>query len=256
MSSSTARAAGLDATAARPVWPGLMLATLGAIAFSGKAIIVKLAYRYGVDAVTLIMFRMLFALPLFVALAWWAGRGKPALTRRDWMAIVGLGFSGYYLASYLDFLGLQSNRHGPQEPIAVKFSGSSPITKGMADWLTGREELYNNTQPVSAFRSHTSLATGRQTVTNKKDGTKSDSESVVDWTNEYGAKKARVFATTLGHNNTTVEDARYLDLVARGRHVADADVVAAAGDHARRGRRRRVRGLRPGGRCQRESQHE
>ena len=54
---------------------GLLLATLGAIAFSGKAIIVKLAYRYGVDAVTLIMYRMLFALPLFLILSWWAGRG-------------------------------------------------------------------------------------------------------------------------------------------------------------------------------------
>ena len=77
------------------------------IAFSGKAIIVKLAYRHGVDAVTLIMYRMLFALPLFVLLAWWAGRGKPALTRRDWIIVVGLGFSGYYLASFLDFAGLQ-----------------------------------------------------------------------------------------------------------------------------------------------------
>ena len=90
----------------KPLWPGLLLATLGAIAFAGKAIIVKLAYRHGVDAVTLIMFRMLFALPMFLALSWWAGRGKPALGRRDWMAIVGLGFSGYYLASYLDFAGL------------------------------------------------------------------------------------------------------------------------------------------------------
>jgi drug/metabolite transporter (DMT)-like permease len=79
---------------------------LGAVAFSGKAIIVKLAYRHGVDAVTLIMLRMLFALPLFVALALWAGRGKPALTRRDWIAVLGLGFSGYYLASMLDFAGL------------------------------------------------------------------------------------------------------------------------------------------------------
>ena len=61
----------------------------GAIAFSGKAIIVKLAYRYGVDAVTLIMYRMLFALPLFALLAWWAGRGKPALTRRDWLVVSG-----------------------------------------------------------------------------------------------------------------------------------------------------------------------
>jgi drug/metabolite transporter (DMT)-like permease len=79
----------------------------GAIAFSGKAIIVKLAYRHGVDAVTLIMLRMLFALPFFLALAWWAGRGKPALTARDWRVIALLGFSGYYLASFLDFWGLQ-----------------------------------------------------------------------------------------------------------------------------------------------------
>jgi drug/metabolite transporter (DMT)-like permease len=88
-------------------WPGLLLAAGGATAFSGKAIIVKLAYRYGVDAVTVIMLRMLFALPLFLLLAVWAGRGRPALTRRDWRAVVLLGFSGYYLASYLDFLGLQ-----------------------------------------------------------------------------------------------------------------------------------------------------
>ena len=85
---------------------GLLLAVVGAIAFSGKAIIVKLAYRHGVDAVTLIMYRMLFALPLFLAMAWWASRGKTALTRRDWLGVLGLGFSGYYLASFLDFAGL------------------------------------------------------------------------------------------------------------------------------------------------------
>ena len=89
------------------VLPGLALASLGAIAFSAKAIIVKLAYRHGVDAVTLIMYRMLFAMPLFVALAWWSGRGRPALTARDWRVVIGLGFSGYYLASMLDFMGLQ-----------------------------------------------------------------------------------------------------------------------------------------------------
>ncbi|OYU99746.1 MAG: EamA family transporter, partial [Burkholderiales bacterium PBB5] len=43
-------------------WVGPALAVAGAIAFSGKAIIVKLAYRHGVDAVTLIMLRMLVAL--------------------------------------------------------------------------------------------------------------------------------------------------------------------------------------------------
>ena len=96
----------LAISSSKPLWPGFLLAGLGAIAFSGKAIIVKLAYRHGVDAVTLIMFRMLFALPLFLLLAAWAGRGRPALTRRDWIAVLGLGFTGYYLASFLDFAGL------------------------------------------------------------------------------------------------------------------------------------------------------
>jgi drug/metabolite transporter (DMT)-like permease len=96
------------APAGRPAaGAGLALAVLGAVAFSGKAIIVKLAYRHGVDPVTLLMLRMAFALPLFVALAWWAGRGQPALSGRDWRVVGALGFSGYYLASFLDFAGLQ-----------------------------------------------------------------------------------------------------------------------------------------------------
>ena len=86
---------------------GLLLAAAGSIAFSGKAIIVKLAYRHGVDAVTLVMLRMLFALPMFVLMAWWAGRGKAALTRQDALGILGLGFTGYYLSSFLDFWGLE-----------------------------------------------------------------------------------------------------------------------------------------------------
>ncbi|MFY3384305.1 DMT family transporter [Paracidovorax sp. MALMAid1276] len=85
---------------------GLLLALFGSIAFSGKAIIVKLAYRYGVDAVTLIMYRMLFALPIFAVMAWWASRGQPPLTRKDWLGVLGLGFTGYYLSSFLDFAGL------------------------------------------------------------------------------------------------------------------------------------------------------
>lgn len=85
----------------------MVLATIGAIGFSGKAIIAKLVYRHGVDAVTLIMYRMLFALPIFALMAWWASRGKAPLTRRDWIGVTGLGFTGYYLSSYLDFMGLQ-----------------------------------------------------------------------------------------------------------------------------------------------------
>ena len=93
---------------------GLTLAIVGAIAFSGKAIIVKLGYRYGVDAVTLLMLRMLFALPFFMAIVWWTNRKRPdaakqvvPLTRKDWLGVLGLGFTGYYLASFLDFAGLQ-----------------------------------------------------------------------------------------------------------------------------------------------------
>jgi drug/metabolite transporter (DMT)-like permease len=93
--------------ARRELLTGVLLAGAGAIAFSCKAIIVKLAYRYDVDAVTTIMYRMLFALPLFLALSWWSGRNKPSPSAADWRTLFGLGFCGYYLASYLDFAGLQ-----------------------------------------------------------------------------------------------------------------------------------------------------
>ena len=104
--------------AAKLLATGIILAMIGAIAFSGKAIIVKLAYRYGVDAITLIMLRMVFALPFFLAMSWWAKKlqksqkdeklhSSYSLTRKDWIGIVGLGVSGYYLASFLDFAGLQ-----------------------------------------------------------------------------------------------------------------------------------------------------
>ncbi len=85
---------------------GVLLAAAGAIGFSGKAIIVKLGYRYGVDAVTLLALRMLVALPCFVAMALWAARRAPPLQRGDRWRICALGVLGYYLASYLDFLGL------------------------------------------------------------------------------------------------------------------------------------------------------
>jgi drug/metabolite transporter (DMT)-like permease len=85
----------------------VLLALAGSIAFSGKAIIVKLGYRYGVDAITLLMLRMVLALPFFLVLSWWASRGKAALTRAQWLQVIFLGFTGYYLASFLDFMGLQ-----------------------------------------------------------------------------------------------------------------------------------------------------
>jgi drug/metabolite transporter (DMT)-like permease len=114
--SKTAKVASAGTVAAAPATvpalaTGLALALVGAIAFSAKAIIVKLAYRHGVDAIHLIMLRMLFALPFFLAIVWWssrprAGKPVPALTRADILGVLGLGFTGYYLASFLDFAGL------------------------------------------------------------------------------------------------------------------------------------------------------
>lgn len=120
-------------------------------------------------------------------------------------------------ASWYEMLGLQSTGHGPQQPIAITFTDKShPVTTGLADWTTINEELYNNVQVLTAK----TLATGNQKIPEKKDKKgkvtpASEANAIVAWTNEFGPKKTRIFSTTIGHNNATVEDARYLDLVAR-----------------------------------------
>ena len=88
---------------------GIMFALVAAIGFSAKAILVKLAYIDAVDAITLLALRMAFSLPIFLIVAARANRNKhsQALTSRDKFAVIVLGLIGYYLASYLDFLGLQ-----------------------------------------------------------------------------------------------------------------------------------------------------
>lgn len=86
---------------------GMALAILAAFGFSFKAIFVKLAYPYGVDPITLLALRMVFALPVFLWVGLTASRGMPALDRRDWLGIVAMGLAGYYAASVFDFLGLQ-----------------------------------------------------------------------------------------------------------------------------------------------------
>ncbi|MFA7668570.1 MAG: DMT family transporter [Burkholderiaceae bacterium] len=93
-------------------WTGFALAVVGAILFSAKAIVAKLTYRYGVDALTVMGFRMLVSLPLFAVVAalqaWRTHQGKQVrMGWRDTFHVLGLGFVGYYLSSYLDFVGLQ-----------------------------------------------------------------------------------------------------------------------------------------------------
>jgi len=109
--------------------------------------------------------------------------------------------------AWFEFLGLQSSGHGWQKPIEIDFSGSDhPVTKGLTNWTTIDEELYNN---LKVFPSAKPLALGTQVQGNGGKDT-----AVVAWTNDFHG--TRGFNTTLGHNNDTVADARYLDFIVRG----------------------------------------
>jgi type 1 glutamine amidotransferase len=118
------------------------------------------------------------------------------------------------LTPWFEFTGLYTTGHGAQLPIAVDYiDKESPITKGLANWSTGNEELYNNVGDKLLETAHP-LARGKQ-VSKSKDGKERVDDYVCVLTNLYKGK-AKVFATTLGHNNATVADGRYLDLVTRG----------------------------------------
>ncbi|MEP7051005.1 MAG: DMT family transporter [Pseudomonadota bacterium] len=93
---------------------GALLVFASGVAFSTKAVLVKLAYRQGVDSVSLLTLRFGFSAPFF-AFGAFGGRlsprlGNPSpapLTRRDVLAVIGLGVLGYYAASLTDFIGLR-----------------------------------------------------------------------------------------------------------------------------------------------------
>ena len=89
---------------------GFIVALLGSVLFSTKAIIVKLAFaKTSIDALTLLTMRMLFSLPFYLVAAWIGSSRKNAarFTRKQWVAIILLGLFGYYLSSLFDFIGLQ-----------------------------------------------------------------------------------------------------------------------------------------------------
>ncbi|SMP50396.1 Trehalose utilisation [Neorhodopirellula lusitana] len=124
-------------------------------------------------------------------------------------------------SAWYEMLGLQSTGHGPKFPIKVQHAnGEHPITDGLDDWTTINEELYNN---IRIFDGATALIQGKQmTPPNKNmlkknpDAKPLEASAVVAWTNSYGPNKTRVFSTSLGHQNDTVADDRYLELVVRG----------------------------------------
>jgi len=94
---------------------GYLFVLLSAFGFSAKAVLVKLAYSYShqLDAITLMLLRMAISLPFFLIVALWSAHGSAKandaqrLNGKDWLMIFGLGLLGYYVASFLDFAGLQ-----------------------------------------------------------------------------------------------------------------------------------------------------
>ncbi|MDQ7004157.1 MAG: DMT family transporter [Ghiorsea sp.] len=101
---------------------GLLLATSAALGFSAKSIFVKLAYEYNVDAITMLMFRMMFALPFFVVIAWMEERKtNKRISRKYFISITLLGLVGYYLSSLLDFTGLMYISAGLERLILFLF---------------------------------------------------------------------------------------------------------------------------------------
>ena len=92
---------------------GILIGILGVILFSTKAVLVKLAYLYEISSLELLLFRMLFSLPVYIAiLALLPKRQKVPLERKDVLWLLVFGFLGYYLASYFDFLGLNYIKAG------------------------------------------------------------------------------------------------------------------------------------------------
>jgi type 1 glutamine amidotransferase len=124
-------------------------------------------------------------------------------------------------AGWYEMIGIQSSAHGPKAPIDVTYATSPhPIIKGMENWTTIDEELYNN---IRVFSSAEALASGDQfqapaakMLKKNPEAKPVEAKAVVAWTNEYGPSKTKIFSTTLGHYNDTVSDDRYMDLVVRG----------------------------------------
>ncbi|PCE63980.1 DMT family transporter [Sediminicola luteus] len=118
---------------------GALLAVLGVVLFSSKAVMVKWAYRFGVGTVDLLLFRMLFALPFYVGVVFW-GENRSKLTElglKEILQLLFLGFVGYYLASLLDFMGLKYIKAGLERVVLFVY----PTLVVLLSWLFFKERL-------------------------------------------------------------------------------------------------------------------
>lgn len=123
---------------------GAAFVFVSAIAFSAKAIFIKLAYNYPVDAVTLLALRMLLATPFFVVMAVVASRNSAAtrLNTKDWVSILALGLGGMYLSSLFDFMGLTYVSAGTERTILFLYpTFVVMITAFIAKKRIGKREI-------------------------------------------------------------------------------------------------------------------
>lgn len=143
--------------------------------------------------------------------------GKPAVNLHcamhsyrsgDWKKPVTAGAPN---ARWFEFTGIQSSGHGPQSPIRLTAAAAGhPVAAGFRPYTTASDELYNNlatfdvTPVLVGVQPESPVAADRVAT------------YTVAWTHRYGPNKARVFSTTLAHNEAVMADPRYLDLVARG----------------------------------------
>ena len=102
---------------------------------------VKLAYTYGIDHLTLLLFRMVFALPFYVAISYYAKKKEPSSIRsKDYLWLVLFGFMGYYLASLFDFMGLEYIKAGLERIILFIY----PTIVVLLSWIFFKKKLSRN----------------------------------------------------------------------------------------------------------------
>ena len=117
---------------------GILFAVLGIVLFSAKAVMVKLAYVYGIDSVTLLLFRMVFAFPFYLAIAFWKKPHQPEkINKKDYVWLFFFGFLGYYMASLFDFEGLQYIKAGLERIILFIY----PTIVVLLSWIFFKKKL-------------------------------------------------------------------------------------------------------------------
>ncbi|MBM1106912.1 DMT family transporter [Aurantibacter crassamenti] len=121
---------------------GILFAILGVVLFSAKAVMVKLAYIYNVDHLTLLLFRVVFALPFYVLIALNLKTPQRAqeIKSKDYLWLIIFGILGYYLASLFDFMGLQFIKAGLERIILFIY----PTIVVLLSWVFFKKKLSRN----------------------------------------------------------------------------------------------------------------